>query len=229
MKILKSHSCLRAVLIAIFVSCSATAYAATFWTNWTSASIATSGYAASGTVSGMLVAYYGELDGSVINGTSNIWAPDSSFIGGTSTASPSTVGDDIRLDGSVSGTNTIYFETGVLDPVIAIWSLGSPSAPASFTFNATPALEAGGPNSIYGGQSITVSGDTVSGREGNGVVGFTGAFSSISWTDTFESFYAFTVGINGISGPARPLPEPSALALLATVLAGLGFSARRRP
>ena len=73
--------------------------------------------------------------------------------------------------------------------VFAIWRLGAPSLPVSFNSDTTPTPEAGGPNAQFGGSSITVSGNTVSGREGNGVVQFAGSLSSISWTDTFENFY----------------------------------------
>jgi len=197
--------------------------AATSWTDWTSASNGSSGSAA-GTLGGVGVSYSGEVLGSVINGFSSIWAPNSSFIGGTVTTSPSIVGDDIRLQG-IPGTNTITFTSPVENPVFAIWSLGSPGAAASFTFNATPTLQAGGPNSSFGGSSITVSGDVVSGREGNGVVQFSGTFTSISWTDTPEFFYAFTVGLNG---PLSPVPEPAVLTLLGAGFAGLVWTLRKR-
>jgi hypothetical protein len=207
--------------IAAVLLFAASAQAATIWTDWTSA---TGGFpgSASGTLSGVGVSYTGEVIGSVLNGTSNIWAPNSSFIGGTVTTSPSIVGDDIRLRGAFAGTNTITFASPVENPVFAIWSLGAPTVPASFTFAATPTLEAGGPNSLFGGLSITVLGNVVSGREGNGVVQFSGTFSSISWTDTPENFYAFTVGINGplAPGPA-PVPEPTSLTLVGSGLAGL--------
>ena len=161
----------------------------------------------------------------MLNGTSNIWAPNSSFIGGTVTTSPSVVSDDIRLNGTFTGTNTLTFGTPLVNPVFAIWSLGAPGLPATFTFNATPTLEAGGPNSQFGGQTITVLGNVVSGSEGNGVVQFTGTFGSISWTNTFENFYAFTVGLNG---PIGAVPEPETYAMLLAGLGLLGFMARRR-
>jgi len=86
-------------------------------------------------------------------------------------------------------------------------------------------VEAGGPNSLFGGQTITVNGNTVSGSEGNGVVQFTGTFGSISWTNTFENFYAFTVGLNG---PIGAVPEPETYAMLLAGLGLLGFIGRRR-
>ena len=198
--------------------------AATTWTDWTTATVGNPGSAA-GLLSGVQVTYSGEVGGSVLNGQSNIWAPNTSFIGGTVTTSPSIVGDDIRLVGAFTGTNTLTFGTPLENPVFAIWSLGSPGLAASFTFNATPTLQAGGPNSQFGGQTITVLGNVVSGSEGNGVVQFTGTFGSISWTNTFENFYAFTVGLNG---PIGAVPEPETYAMLLAGLGLLGFMARRR-
>jgi hypothetical protein len=213
-------------LMAVSLLSTTPAQAATIWTDWTSMTVgANGGGSATGSVGGVGVSYSGELDASVINGSSTIWAPNSSFIGGTVTASPSVVGDDLRLNGSSTGTNTITFASPVENPLFAIWSLGAPGAQASFTFNATPTLEAGGPNSQFGGASITVVGNTVSGSEGNGVVQFTGTFSSISWTDTPENFYAFTVGMNG---PLQTAPEPMSSALTLAGLALVGLVCRKR-
>ena len=204
----------------------APASAVTTWTDWTSATAGAPG-SASGSLGGVAVSYSGELDSAVINGTSPIWAPNSTFTGGTVTASPSTVGDAIFLNGSFTGTNTITFASPLVNPVFAIWSLGHPGLEASFNFNATPTFEAGGPNSQFGGLPISIAGNSVNGREGNGVVQFTGTFSSLSWTNTFENFYGFTVGVNGPSG-TTPIPEPSTIALFGMGLAGLGLARRRK-
>lgn len=201
------------------------ASAQTVWTDWTSATAGAPGSAA-GTLNGVAVTYSGELGSAVTNGSSTIWAPATSFAGGTVTSGPASRGDAIFLNGTYTGTNTLSFATPMVDPVFGIWSLGSPSVPASFTFTATPTLEAGGPNSSFGGSSITVTGNTVAGREGNGVVQFTGTFSSISWTDTYENYYAFTVGQSGQSLPA--VPEPATYALMLAGLGIVGAMARRR-
>jgi hypothetical protein len=201
----------------------APATAGTSWTDLTAGTVGTPG-SASGTVNGVTVTYTGEVLSAVTDGTSIVWTPESSFIGGTVTASPNSVGDAIFLNGSYTGTNTITFGAPVTNPVFAIWSLGGPALTATFTFSAPPTFEAGGPNSFYGGQAITVSGNTVSGNEGNGVVQFTGTYSTLSWTDTAENYYGFTTGLAGAPEPSQFL----GLGLGALCLGGLILKARRR-
>jgi len=219
-------TCLAAALVLV----AAPAQAATIWTDWTSATAgANGGGSATGVAGAVGVSYSGELDAAVLNGTSSVWSPLGSFTGGTVTISPSVVGDDLRLDGSFTGINTITFLSPVENPVFAIWSLGSPSIAATFTFNATPTFQAGGPNSSFGGLPIAVVGNVVSGNEGNGVVQFAGTFSSISWTGTFENFYAFTVGVNGpLNGVPVPEPTTSTLTLIGSGLVGLVYRLRKR-
>jgi len=211
----------RTLLLAGFLALTCPVYA-TPWTNWTSATAgANGGGAANGSLGGVTVSYQGELDSFVTNGTSTIWSPNSSFIGGSVTSAPSAVGDDLRLNGSSTGINTILFGSAVVNPLIAFWSLGGPGGSASFTFldGLTPIVQAGGPNSISGGSSITALGSVVTGVDGNGVVQFMGTFNKIEFTSTFEDFYAFTVGVSDSA-----VPEP---ALMALVAAGLAFVALR--
>ena len=194
------------VVLGLSLLRAAPAAAETIWTSWMSDTAGSPG-SASGSLSGVTVSYHGEVDANtVINGTSADWSePASSFIGGASTTSPGIVGDIITENGSYTGTNTLTFASRVTDPLIAIWSLGAPGNASSYTFSATPTFEAGGPDT-YGGGPITVSGDVVSGQEGSGVIEFTGSFSSISWTDTFENYYGFTVGEAAETSSTPELP-----------------------
>jgi len=209
---------LLAALLAVVTA--APAAASTIWVDWISGFAGAPGQV-NGTMAGVGVTYVGEVDNGNIVGTSGIWSPNSSFIGGTVDTSPSSVNDDLRLDGNAGLLNTITFSQPVTNPVFAIWSLGQPGLQASFDFLITPTFEAGGPNSNFGGGPIVVVGNSVRGNEGNGVVQFTGTFTQIQWRNTPENFYAFTVGMNGAS-----VPEPMSLVLLGSGVAGL--IARRR-
>jgi hypothetical protein len=205
------------LLLSILVSSPASAD--TVWTDWTGLTVGAPG--AVGTLNSVAVTYSGQVYGTtVINGTAGNWSPNSSFVGGTVTASPSTVGDIFGLTGGAAGgTGTITFGQPIVNPVFAIWSLGAPGTTASFTFSLTPTFEAGGPNSQYGGSPISILGNVVS---GNGVVQFTGAFSTFSWTNTPENWYGFTVGT-----AVSSVPEPTTMLLLGFGLIGLAGLRRK--
>ncbi len=192
------------------------------WTSWTSATNSPTAGTVSGTAGAVSVTYTGEVQSLQANYPS--WTPASSYTGGTVSNAPLQSGGIIQLFGATGATDTITFSHAVLNPVIAIWSLGQGGDPASFNFSQTPTFEAGGPSAEYGGGAITVSGNDVFGTEGNGVVQFTGTFTSITWTNpTYENWYGFTVGIEA--------PEPAAWALMLAGFAGLGAAmraARRR-
>ena len=59
------------------------------------------------------------------------------------------------------------------------------------------------------------------GAEGNGVIQFSGSFTSITFTTPdYENWYGFTVG--------EATPEPSSLILLGSGLLALGLLTRRQ-
>jgi PEP-CTERM motif len=150
------------------------------------------------------------------------WTPSKSYADGTIVDNaPVASNGIIQLLGGTDALNTLSFSTPITDPVVAIWSLGSGGAPASFVFGATPTFVAGGPSAEYGGSAITVSGDVVSGAEGNGTVEFIGTFSSITWTNPqFEDWYGFNVGVAGVAS----VPEPSTFVLTLAGVACLGLT-----
>uniref|UniRef100_UPI00286A0F9F PEP-CTERM sorting domain-containing protein n=1 Tax=Armatimonas sp. TaxID=1872638 RepID=UPI00286A0F9F len=64
------------------------------------------------------------------------------------------------------------------------------------------------------------------GAEGNGVIQFTGTFSTLTWTVTSgENWTGFQVGVPTVVSAA---PEPTTLALLALGGVGGAVLARRR-
>nr|WP_320014857.1 hypothetical protein [uncultured Desulfobacter sp.] len=113
------------------------ANASTVWIDWTDRTVGATG-SATGTIGTITINYSGEvLSTTNINGTTNIWNPDTTYIGGFIDTSPDTIGDVIGLNGSTV-VSTLSFSEPILNPVIAIWSLGQPSSEASFSFSETP-------------------------------------------------------------------------------------------
>jgi PEP-CTERM motif len=199
------------------------------WTTWSPTfTLGTPGGAASGTLGANTVTYSGELQ-SLSFTTPPSYAPAGSFSNpgaGTNHVdnAPLTAQGTLGLfgGGTVPVVDTIHFSSAVLNPVIAIWSLGNPTLSTSFNFTQTPTFVVGGPSSEFGGSAVTVAGNTVTGLEGNGVIEFLGTFSSISWTNpTFENYYGFTVG-------APAVPEPATWMMMILGFVGVGFVSYRR-
>ena len=156
------------------------------------------------------------------------YTPTSTFADGSVVSdAPTSTNGIIQLTGGNDNLNTITFSSPVVDPVMAIGSLGAGDMPATFVFsNATPLFIAGGPSAEYGGSAISVNGNVVSGSEGNGTVMFKGTFDSISWTNPrYEYWYGFDVGVSGF---ARPVFEPAPWGLFALGLLGIGFVQLKR-
>lgn len=204
--------------ISLTVAFTSAEAATVTWADWTTNTSATIG-----TVD---VTYSGELSGlSALNYPS--WTPSSTFADGVIVSNaPPPSGRMVQLfggGGTGAVTDTLTFSAPVIDPVFAIWSLG-PSPVASFVFDATPTFVAGGASAEYGGNPITVSGNVVSGFEGNGTVQFLGTFTSLSWTNPArEAYYGFTVGV-----PVAAIPEPEIYALMLVGLSVIGFVGRSR-
>jgi hypothetical protein len=213
-----------AVALAVFIGGSA--HASTIdWATWSSSSsnALTGGTATGTTAAGVTINYTGEVESLVANYPS--WNPAATWADGTiiSNAPPNSGGIIKLFGGPGTGTDTITFSQAVLNPVIAIWSLGQNGDPTTFNFNTLFTVVAGGPSAEYGGSTVTPpSGTIVVGSEGNGSLLFAGAISSISWTNpSFENWYGFTVGVSAV-------PEPGTWAMMILGLAGIGFMAYRR-
>jgi hypothetical protein len=217
-----------AIACILAIGASPASAAAIDWAQWSRASVVTgtpTGGSVSGLVGGVGVSYSGEL--------TDIFAPEwtyaSTFMGGTISNGPAVTDLGIGLFGGPgTSTNTITFSTPVINPVMAIWSLGGGIQDTTFVFDTDSfSIQSGGPNFYYGGQSITQVANVVHGIEGNGTMQFLGTFTSISWTNPiYENVYVATVGIPHDQTFQTPLP--AALPLFATGLGVVGLLARRR-
>lgn len=147
--------------------------------------------------------YSGEVESLITNYIS--WQPATTYTGGDISNPPPFDAGAIQLFGGFGVTNTITFSKPVVDPVMAIWSLGDSTNAAEFVFlTARPiTIEAGGPSLEFGGQSITQTNHTIYGNEGNGTIEFHGLFTQISWYNpVYEDSYGFTMGAPVFSPPS---------------------------
>jgi PEP-CTERM motif len=232
MKVTKPITTSLVFLMAVFLVSSSVCATPISWTDWTAFTAGNLTGTATGTVGAVNVSYAGQVgSNSVVNGVggNTSWLPASTFSGGTVSNGPAPNRDNITLTGgTATGVNTITFSSAVVDPVMAIWSLGAGGVPASFVFLPSEpfAIQSGGPSVEFGGSSITAAGNIVNGIEGNGTIQFFGTFTQISWTNPqFESYYAFTVGTAGTTAPA--VPEPGTYITLGTGLFAIFVLIRR--
>lgn len=190
------------------------------WVDWTSG---TAG--ASGSATGVLnigestvdVDYSGEIAFIQTAGGNNYWNPSSPYISALVDNAPDTT-DIIALSRATS--KTLTFSVPVQDLFFAVVSLNG----NGYRFDQDFEVVGFGPG--YWGNGTLTRVELGGGQfqlngsgEPHGVIRFTGAVSSITWTSlTNEYWNGFTVGTYGI---APPVPEPETWMLM---LAGLGIA-----
>lgn len=101
--------------------------------------------------------------------------------------------DAVRIIGP--GTHTITFTSPVTNPVMAVLSLGGFNT-VSLNFGTQPViLLKTGPGHWGIGAPLTVTGNVVAAKEGNGLLQFPGTMTTLTFTsDLAETWWGFTIG-----------------------------------
>lgn len=124
---------------------------------------------------------------------------------------------------------TITFAQAVIDPYIALISVGQPGLATTLTFSDVFTVVSSN-NSVAnlaywdvapGSFSIGANGKSLTGNEFSGLLQFKGTFNSLTIATTGEDWHGFTVGVAAV-------PEPSSIALIVGGFAALGLAAQRR-
>jgi hypothetical protein len=128
--------------------------------------------------------------------------------------------DIIALAGQTNSpiTNTITFSAPVVNPIMDIVSLGQQGQSSNYDFN-TPFTILSQGTGYFGGTGNGLSnpfGNRLTGFEGNGVIQFTGTFTSISFTASPAEYWGgFNVGVQAVPEPMTWLVLVGGVALLA--------------
>jgi hypothetical protein len=220
-----------AVILALLILvCAAVPVQATMisWAQWTSKTDGNPG-AAEGvfilpSVGNVNVTYTGELFSASDQGNWDQY-PGTYTAPGVVDNQPSPATISIQLRGGNSTLNKIVFSTPLVDPVFAIQSLGSGGDGAEYVFNESFTILSQGPGH-WGGSSTSLSqsGNSLIGYEGNGILQFSGTLSLISWTvPDGENYHMFTVGSS-----ASAVPEPTTMILFGVGLVGIAGLGRKK-
>jgi hypothetical protein len=149
------------------------------------------------------VSYAGEVFSQTeLNGTgTDYYTPVSTY---TNAAVPNPpVSGMVTVVGGGATVDTVTFSQAVTNPVMAFVSVGSPGVNIDYDFNSTFKILSTGPGWWGYDGPLTQSGSLLKGEESDGVIQFSGVYSSISWTvsagDTYYS--GFTFGVTNEPGP----------------------------
>ncbi len=124
------------------------------------------------------------------------------------------------------GNFTLYFDTPVINPYLALVSVGAPYADVTYSFDSPFTVLSSGPN-YWGYVDYSIDGNNFTGTEFNGILQFQGIYSSFSFDVLQPEFWhGFNLGIEDVV--TSPVPEPSTLLLLGSGLVGVAGLRKRK-
>ncbi|MDO9069577.1 MAG: IPT/TIG domain-containing protein [Deltaproteobacteria bacterium] len=102
---------------------------------------------------------------------------------------------NLSSDASPDYANILTFSLPLIDPVFALYSVGTLSLGVPYEFDQGFTLLSEG-SGAWGDGTFTISGNTITGHEGHGVIQLSGAVSSIAWNNPVaENHHGFTLGV----------------------------------
>lgn len=109
---------------------------------------------------------------------------------------------------------------------MAIFSLGKGGIEVTYDFNVDFTILHSAPGYFGDGVLVRSEPTVLAGIEANGLIQFSGTFTSISWTiPTAEDWHGFQVGI---PDPLSPVPEPSTLTAALTGFGAILILSKRK-
>lgn len=188
------------------------------WTNWNS----NTGGTVTQNSNTITVTYTGNNLG--VSHDASIYDVPGSFTSAEVSSTPGSNGTVIMSGGTGGTVNTFHFSAPVVNPYIAVFSVGQGSVPVAFNFDQNFTLLSQG-SGHWGGGTLVASGNSLVGHEGNGVIKFTGTYTDITFTTpNYEYYYGATIGVASVAA----VPEPGTYAMLLAGLGLVGAIARRR-
>lgn len=216
--------------LSLLLTASQSLFAASInWVDWTASS--TDQVVGTGSASGETidVSYNGKYIGAQTDGGTNYWNPSDSYTNNTVVDNAPPASDIIRITGGSNAlSHSITFSEPVVNPIMAVLSLGQPSITITYDFGDEEFSILSSGTGFWGGDPngslFEVTSSILTGVEGHGIIQFEGVYSSLTWdAPTFEYWHGFQVGFEQLESQLPPsnVPVPTAVWLFGSGIIGL--------